>query len=445
MTNFSILITTFVAMLKRVTKIIPAKNSMPIMERVLIAFDKGKLSVEAYALPNVDQGLVRVRCETTAEGSGKAAFAESVKGLIKSMATRKTGNVDVTVGEIEVDEDGNKTSPVKFAYGNTAVRTDGWDEQDMPAPTNPGNEQARFRLSRETVVDVLKRQLFAVSKEDVRKPMMGMLFRVQPNAVGITGTNGHILFDRQIALDMDTGVEEGKHDVIVSGAALKFMQSFLDKKESDVEIVVYEKFTQWIFGNDHYVTTVDIPNTLEKYPDFELVIPEGKQSVRTVLDVKDFMQSMKEVMAFTNSRSGGTQVLMEFDAEQEVALRLSHYSYEYLPDVESRFLVENVTLDPVSDAVRAKAENRRETEIREDVFHSPKSFITAFNPFFFQEVLSKFDGQVRLVTSSPQRASIIRLADEDPNDNTMALIMPVMANGTGYTYAEEEAEVAIAA
>ena len=113
--------------------------------------------------------------------------------------------------------------------------------------------------------------------------------------------------------------------------------------------------------------------------------------------------------------------------------------------VETRFLIENVTLDPVPDAVRGKAENRRKDEISEDVVHIPESFITAFNPFFFQDVISKFDGEITLETSSPSRASIIRLANEDPHDKTLALIMPVMADGTGYTYAEAEAEMALAA
>ena len=443
MTNFSILITTFVAMLKRVTKIIPARTSLPILENVRIAFKQGKLSVEAFTFNEPNKGLIRVHTETVAEGTGEGVFAPKIKGLLKSLSLRKSGNVDITVGDVDASND--NTYPVNFAYGNTSVDMDTPNHLDLPAQSEPDGEQARFRLSRETLLDVIKRQLFAVSKDEHRSHMMGMLFRIRPNAVGITATNGHMLFDRKIALDMDTGIEEDKYDVIVPGAGLKFLQGFLDRKESDVEIVVYEQFTQWIFGNEHFVTTVDIPNTMEKYPGYEQVIPQDQQAVRTVLDVKEFLTNMKEVLAFANKSNGGFQVLMEFGAEHEVALRLTHYDQYNVPKVESRFLIENVTLDPVSDAVRAKAENRRKEEILDDVFHAPASFITAFNPFYFQEVLAKFDGEVTLETSSPSRASIIRLADEDPNDNTMALLMPVSANGTGYTYAEAEAEVSLAA
>ena len=239
--------------------VIETKRSLPILSHLLIEAIQNRLSVFGTDL---DIGVrKRVAGEVMKEGS-IALSARKVYEIIRELPA-------ATV-ELTVDADLTAT----IACGNSEFRIKGLPRDDFPSMREPKN--TGVVLDRRLFCDMIRRTLFAVSSDQTRYTLNGILFRVMAKDVRMVATDGHRL--AITTADCETAKEGASIDAIIPRKAAAETLKLLREGPGEVEIETAENHL--LLSADH--TLIDARLIEGQFPNYEQVIPTAASKQVTV-------------------------------------------------------------------------------------------------------------------------------------------------------------------
>ena len=356
--------------LQKLTKASPTRSTLPILGCVLIESKEEKTTLRATDL----ELTIEVEIPSSLEEGGVTALP--LKTLL--VITNELPEARLT---ITVDERNRTTIETDLGKYDLMAKS----PEEFHATPNQKSPQ-KMSIPGKTLKDIINTTAFAVSKDELKPALTGVLFRVSGSAITAVSTDGHRLVKH---IRTDYGSDSFEGDLIVPKKFLSYMSSHL--LEGDIELSIAESHLGARVGNDHILTRV----IDEAFPNYESVIPK-ENNKRLKIDKESLLGSIRRVAIFSNK------------ATHQVALSLSKDSCVIS------------TEDPEKSS---KAQETVKAEYDGD------PITIGYNAEYLKDVVTHTQGKVVVVDlSTPVGAALFSPVELEEHTESIMLLMPIRLN-----------------
>ncbi len=362
--NFTITRENLVKGLSAVSASIPAKTSLPVLSNVLLEADDGELW-----LTGTDLDLtVRIKVPAEVKESGTiTAPGKKLQELARELPEHPV-TISATGHQLEVQ------------CGWSHFKLNGLPKEEFPSLPEVEFEDA-WQITGKALAELVRRTTFAVSTEESRPILNGVLWELKRENMVMVATNGHRLARVSVVADPPT---EASESLIVSPAALQQAQGLFGESS---ELAVAKSGNHLGFrSEDAEVYTRLIEG---KYPNYEQVIPKDNDKVATI-DQQMMVAAVRRMAVVASDPPHRTRLAFEPNR-----LRLD---------------VTTPDLGEAADEVEMDYDNAAEQ--------------IGFNANYLLEVVGNMPkGEVRFSFKTAERATVIEPADKSVD--YLCLIMPL--------------------
>lgn len=343
---------------------------LPILEDFLFKVEGNQLTIAATDL----EVSVITTLEVNADGNGIVAVPARI--LVDTLKALPQQPITFTV-----DED-NFSVEITSAYGKYKLAgEDGEDYPEIPMP----DEADELSVSALALQEGISKTLFATSTDELRPAMTGVFFQVDFSKLIMVATDAHKLV--KYSLSEVSG--EVTSSFIVPKKALNLLKGALPSTDEQVSVRFDKSNAFFAFGDNNIACRlIDA-----RYPDYNAVIPVDNPN-ELLISRADLQQSLKRIVIYANKTTN--QVILTINnSSLTVAAQDLDFSNE-----ATEQLACNYTGDPLT---------------------------IGFNAKFLVEMLGVLEGEeVKLEMSTATRAGILLPTEQQPNQEVMMLVMPVM-------------------
>jgi DNA polymerase-3 subunit beta len=357
--------------LQHISGVISANTVLPILEDFLFEIEKNKLTVVATDLETV----MKIHIDIEARDSGKICIPAKI--LIDSLKNLPDQPHTFTIDKsfsVEITSDNGK-------YKVMGENPDNFPKEPAASDTN------LFTMTSSALVTAINKTLFAVSNDDLRPAMTGVLFELDKKGITFVATDAHRLVKYR---RIDVSCPE-KSAFIVPKKPLNLLKSALPDNEDELKIS-YNNNHLFV---DHGSTEMVCRLIDARFPDYKVVIP-AENPYKMTVSRTDFQNALRRVSVFSN-KSTNQVALSISGAELQLAAQDVDFSFEGNERMNCRYEGEDIQI--------------------------------AFNAKFLIELLSATSSsEVVLELSTPTKAGILLPVDKDEDEDLLMLAMPLMLN-----------------
>ena len=356
--------------LQKLNKATPTRSTLPILTCVFI-----ETKEEATTLKTTDLELtIEVEIPSSTERPGTTALP--LKTLLDITNELPETRITISVNE-------NNKATIKTDLGE-------YDQMARPAeeyPKTPEQKEAKeLVLPGNILKQIINSCVFAVSQDDLKPALTGVLLQISQKGITAVATDGHRLV-RHIRSDYKS--ETDLKEVIVPK---KFL-AYLSGQISDKEIV-------FLFGKGHLSAKIERDVVItrlinESFPNYESVIPTNNtKQLKT--NKEDFLGAIKRVSIFSNK------------ATHQVALSLSDNSCKI------------TTEDPEKSS---KAQENIIGVLQGD------PIVIGYNAEYLKDIVSHVPGDELVIElNTPISAALFSSLQTQDSVETTMLLMPIRLN-----------------
>ena len=356
--------------LQKLSKATPTRSTLPILGCVLIDASDKKTIFKTTDL----EISIQTEIPSSLEMAGRTALP--LKTLLD--ITNELPDVRLTIA---VDEK------------NKAVITTDVGEYDLmakPAEEFPKTPEQKdpitMTIPGSTLKDVINKTSFAVSRDELKPALTGVLIQVSDSGTVAVSTDGHRLVKYSRSDFKSTGFNR---DVIVPKKFLNYLSSHLG--DDEVSLMLAEDHLAAKVGNDVVVTRI----VDEKFPNYESVIP-SENNKRLVVEKEVLLGAVRRVSIFSNKST------------HQVALSLSKDDCKI------------TTEDPEKSS---KAQEKIMAKYDGD------PITIGYNADYLKDIVSHVGGgEVAVDLSSPVSATLFSSTETEEQVECIMLLMPIRLN-----------------
>jgi len=358
--------------LQKLSKAVPSRSTLPILSCVLIEAREAGTQLRTTDL----EITIVVSMPASISTSGAAAIPMQTLLDITSELPDET--------RITLAVDAQNKVEIKTEMGEYDIM--GKPAEEFPALPEVDNRKATG-ISSPILKDIISKTGFAVSRDELKPALTGVLFRFGKDELTSVATDGHRLV-RYIIKDYKTLDFTG--DVIVPRKFLNLLSNALTGQES-TQMWLGENHLTAAIGEDSYFTRI----IDERYPDYQSVIPENNEK-KLEVERKDILSAVRRVSIFSNK------------ATKQIALRLT----------QEKTLV--TTEDPEKSS---KAQEELQANFEgEDI-------VVGYNAQYLKDILSHLDSDsITINLKTPISAALFYPAEQQENSDLTMLLMPIRLN-----------------
>jgi DNA polymerase III subunit beta len=348
---------------------VPSKATLPILETILFESEGGRLKLTATDL---EISIIEyIDADIEVEG----AVAIPAKRLLDTL--RQLPDISVF---FEVDENHN----VQFKTDKGNYKLVGEEADEFPDVPNM-DSGVSLTTDTDLIQNAITKTMFAVSTDDLRPAMMGVYFDIGASESKFVATDGH----RLVRFVNRNLTSEEPLSFIVPEKALNLIAKALDG--ADCDLTISEEHAQFMSGNTIIITRL----INEQYPNYESVIPRDNDK-QLLIDKDQMLSTVRRVSVFSSSTT------------RQIRLQLS----------ADNLTIRAEDLDMSSEAKETIACDYGSGEME-----------IGFNAKYLADVLGNVDGgEARFEFSTPNRAGIVKPAEDEDGTEMLMLVMPVMLN-----------------
>ncbi|MEK7714094.1 MAG: DNA polymerase III subunit beta, partial [candidate division NC10 bacterium] len=240
----------FLKGLQMVQNIVEPRQTLPILANVLLEADGETVRLTATDLE------VGARVSIPARVGAKGAITVAARKLAEIVKELAAAAVAVKVGE---------NASVSLRCGGVTYKLLGLPADDFP-PVVPAAPESWVTLEAKTLREMLSQTGFAVSHDETRYALNGVLFVLQGKEVQMVATDGHRLALAKRSLGRGVG---GATGIVPRKAVLEIMR-VLGAGE-DVQIAITQN--QFVLQMPNFVMTARLIEG--QFPNYDAVIPKG--------------------------------------------------------------------------------------------------------------------------------------------------------------------------
>jgi len=365
--------------ISRVIGVVPVRTTIPAIENLLLETSKKRLVISATDLEMAMSTQVDI---TDAEDGRVTVNAKEFYEIVR--------NLDDSEIEIAVDENLKLTLKTKSGSYKFACAA---AEEYPTLPTLSENAEASS-VAADALRTIIDRTLFAVSKDEHRRSMNGVLFQFSGNGARIYSTDGH----RLVRIEDKSLVEKPlKREANIQEKALSLAaKSF---KGAAVEITIGDDHIR-LKNND---TELIARLIKEPHPDYEAVIPSDIDNNKLMnVGRSELLEKVRRVAILSDS----VNHLVKFTVDKDV-----------------------LTISAEDTDRGEMGEEKLQVQ-----WNGGEAMNIGFNSSYITEAMGSLDAsKVRFALSSSTRAATIKpiLDDGKGTTNTqdiLILVMPLRLN-----------------
>lgn len=358
--------------LQSVQGVINSSSVLPILDNFLFEIEDKNLTICTTDLNTT------MKTSLPIEGKGKAKIAVPSKILLETLKSLPdqpiTFSFDDNTFAIEINTDKGK------------YKLSGENGEDFPAIPEVSRTSS-FSMPASALLSAVTNTLFAVGTDELRQAMTGVKFELDTNSINFVATDAHKL----VLHTIKTIAIEETGGFIVPRKALNLLKSALPGDDTLVTVDHNSTNVFFSFKEIHLVCRlID-----QKYPDYTAVIPKDNTNILTI-NRAEFLNTLRRISIYSNKTT------------YQVRLKIK--------GSELQVSAEDLDFSNQADETLACEYSGNDMEI-------------GFNARFLIEMLNTLGGAtVRFEMSLPSRPGVMLPTDQEPNEETLMLIMPVMLN-----------------
>lgn len=357
--------------LAKISGVVPSKSTLPILENILFDLSKNTLRLSATDLEVSMSAMLEVK------GSEDGKIAVPAKRLMETIRAlpdvQLVFHADVSANKIEMITD----------TGEYVLMGESSDE--FPAIPQFKVED-KIVLAGDMLRKMIGRTIFAVSTDELRPAMTGLLLQINEGDLRAVVTDGH----RLVRINYK-GLKPSKlkRDIIVPAKAMHLVARSVE--EGDNTLAVDATHIQFTFGS----TTLTSRVIEESYPNYESVIPLDNDKKLTVS--RDLLlSSVRRVALYSSSTTHQIRCSLKKN-EMRVAAEDVDFGGEAKEKISCQYDDEDMEI--------------------------------GFNSTYLVDILSHIDvDEIEFKLSSAIRAAIVTPAKQKPNEDVLMLVMPMRLN-----------------
>jgi DNA polymerase-3 subunit beta len=282
--KFSVSKEKLLAGLQTVQNVVSTRTTLPILSNVLL-----QASGDQLRLTTTDLDV----------GVSGAITAQVEKPGATTLPARRLANIvrELPAAEIIVEVDSKNVASIRC--GQSFFKILGLPEEEFP-PLPKQSEARTFTISQQVLRDALKKTSYAVSTDETRYVLNGILFAFKENKLTLVATDG-----RRLALvDLEVEFPRSQEvDIIVPTKAVTELGRLLGD-EGDVRLSVEENQVAFQIGDTLLASKLIEGN----YPNYRQVIP-GDAKERVTLERELFLNAVHRVSLLSSEKSNSVKLV----------------------------------------------------------------------------------------------------------------------------------------
>ena len=357
-----------------VSKAIPAKTALPILENFLFVLKDGQLEITAS-----DQELTLrtvVAVDSTVEDGSIAVPARQMMDLLKALPDQP----------ITVKTAGEGSFECIWSNGNSSLPY--FPAADYPEIKGAGSDALSATIPASVLAEGIGSTIYATADDEMRPAMNGIFFDMAPESTTLVASDSHKLICYTTrALQIGE-----KASFILHKKPAGVLKSILDKDDEDVRVAFDSSTVVFTFGETMMVCRLIVG----KFPEYRKVIPQNNANILRI-DRVQLLNTVRRVAVCANKASNH----IKFDLKngqieitaQDLGFALA--AYEKLP------------CDYNGDELGI-----------------------GFKSSFLLDILGNMScGTVVMKFADPRRAALIVPAEEeDESEKICGILMPIMVS-----------------
>ena len=372
--RFLVSSTTLFSHLQAISRVINSKNSLPILDCILIELNDGTITMTASDSETTLSTSIEV-----SEYEGEGRFAISSKTILEALKENPEQplNFNINTETMEIT--------VKYPNGKYSMMAQNGDE--YPLPKQMGSEVVNLTMAADVMLKGINRCIFATADDELRPVMNGIYFDISQQDVTLVSSDGHKLVRNKSFAS--TGNE--KAAFILPKKPSNILKNILPKEQGDVQICFDDKNA--MFTMENYQMTCRLIEG--RYPNYNSVIPQNNPH-KAVVDRAIFISALKRVSVFSSQASSLIKLSLK-----ENSMTISAQDIDFSTSAE-----ETLTCQ-----------------------YDGKDMSIGFKSSFLIDILNNISSQnVIIELADPSRAGLIVPEEQEENEDLLMLLMPMMLN-----------------
>lgn len=360
--------------LKALTKastVVPSKSTLPILENFLFDLSGNALKITATDLE------ISVTTEVKVKGEENGKLAVPAKRIMETV--RALPNTEIILGAAK------NNNRITMRTQNGEYTLAGGSIEDYPTIPSPKTDE-KLSIEREILTRMINQTIFAVSADELRPAMMGVLFQINKSEIRAVATDGHRLVRIVNKKALHKNIEK---DIIVPAKALNTVVKSIE--EDTCSMAMEDGHVVFMFGETTLVSRL----IGEKYPNYESVIPADNDKI-LVVNRSEILSSVRRIALYSSSTTHQIRLSLKKNA-----LTLSATDVDFGNEANETLACE----------------------------YTGESMDIGFNANYIIDILSHIDAEeAEFRFSTPTRAGIVLPRVQREGEDLLMLVMPVRLN-----------------
>lgn len=370
--KFIVSTSTLLKSLQTISGVINSNSVLPILEDFLFEIKGGKMTVFATDL----ETSMSTELKVEAKDNGRIAIPARI--LLDTLKTLPEQPLTFKVDE--------KNFGVEITSETGRYKLSGENADDFPKVPQ-ADAVTEINIPASALGNAVSKTLFAVSNDDLRPAMTGVLFQVSPEGMTFVSTDAHKL----VKLHRSDVKAAKSAQFIVPKKALGLLKTALPLTEISVNVAYNKSNAFFTFENTKLICRLIDAN----YPEYNAVIPQNNTSKLTISRL-ELQNAMRRISIYSNKTT------------YQVVLAIAG----------SELKISAQDLDFSNEATETLTCNYEGNDIE-----------IGFNARFLIEMLGVLDsGDIEIELSTPTRAGVLRPVEKEEEEDLLMLVMPVMIN-----------------
>lgn len=259
-----------------VQRAVSTKNTMPILDGILIEANNDKIIFKAT---NLEIGIIcSINAETIETGSivlPSRYFGELVKKL----------------PDIPIHIETNENHTANITYGESSTSINGYDPEEFPVLPHISSNKL-IKIPGDLFKNMVKQVVIAISRDEARPIFTGILTDIGTNGVKLIGTDTHRLAYRSNTIQTKLEMKE-----IIPGKTLAEVSKLIENEEP---VSISFDQNQVLFQTENISIISRIING--QFPDYNQVIPSN-YTTNVRIDTKAFLQALERASLLVRENS----------------------------------------------------------------------------------------------------------------------------------------------
>lgn len=270
--------------LQTVQNVVSTRTTLPILSNVLIQAEDGRLRLTTNDL---DVGICCAVEAQIAAGGGTTLPARRLAGIVKELPS----------ADIEVEVDSKNVASIRC--GASFFKMNGLAEEEFPGLPKLENAKT-FTFNQRDLKDGLRKTSYAISTDETRYVLNGVLFSFKENKLTLVATDG-----RRLALvDIEGEFPRSQEgDLIIPTKCIVELQRMLGE-EGELKMSVTENQVAFEVNGRLLVSKLIEGN----YPNYRQVIPPETRE-RVTIERELLQNAVRRVALLSSEKSNSVKLI----------------------------------------------------------------------------------------------------------------------------------------